>query len=196
MTKSATPRRSLAGTLAVAVLACAASCAKRYGPFDGQPAKELTGRIVAIGPRQPGSANLRKVADLIGSELKAISPSLELQRQAFERKDLAPGIEYQNLWVEIPGTKPGGPLIALAAHYDSKITHPGEQDFEFVGALDAAASCAVLVQLARHLTTDHRLEHDVWLIFLDGEESIDWEWNDQKALIGSRHFAATMNADK
>lgn len=182
----------------LALLGGLAACGKDLGPFDGARAKDLTGRIVAIGPRQPGTANLRKVAELLAAELKAVSPELELQRQSFVDPALGNGIEYQNLWVEIPGKQrvAGGPIVALAAHYDSKITHPGEQDFTFVGALDAAAACATLVELARHLTGERRLDHDVWLIFFDGEESIDWDWNDEKALIGSRHFARTMNADK
>lgn len=194
--------KSIAGAAALAVaLAILGFCgcsAKKTAGFDGARAEELTRRIVAIGPRPPGSENIRKVADLIASELTAIAPELSLQRQRFERDDISPGVEYENLWVEIKGkgAGAGAPILVLAAHYDSKITYPGEQDFAFVGALDAAASCAVLVEMARHLTSDLRVDHDVWLVFFDGEESIEWEWNDSKALIGSRHFAKTMAADK
>ncbi|MFO1051952.1 MAG: M28 family peptidase [Planctomycetota bacterium] len=189
-----TPNSLLCASLLLSLCACS----KPGAGTDGSRAHDLTRRIVEIGPRTPGSPGIRKVADLIASELKAISPSLELQRQRFRREDVQKDVDFENLWVEIPGTehKPDGPILAVAAHYDSKITHHGEQDFRFVGALDAAASCAVLVELARHLTQDVRLPCDVWLVFFDGEESYDWNWNDSKALVGSRHFAATMNADK
>lgn len=192
------PHRRVASRCAsLLVLAATVACSDDRGPFDGERARALTQRIVEIGPRPPGSANLRKVADLIASELKAIAPALELQRQTFRWPEPTSPVEYQNLWIEIPGraATPTGPIVVLAAHYDSKITHEGKQDFAFVGALDAAASCAALVELARHLTGDRRLDHDVWLVFFDGEESIDWDWNDARALVGSRHFAKTMAAD-
>ena len=187
--------------LSLATIAALCSCSDPdHGPVDGQRAFAHTDRIVGMSPRPPGSEGIRKVADYIEQQIRE-STGLELQRHTFEKPDLADGVEYQNLWVEIPGRlRAAGevrpPVLALAAHYDSKITHPGEQDFEFLGALDAAASCGVLLELADHIAKEQPVGPDVWIVFFDGEESIDWIWNDERALIGSRQFVADMSADE
>jgi hypothetical protein len=184
--------RSLAPLGALLALGLPACSGKSYGPVSGQRAYEHTARIVALGPRPPGSENLRKAAAYIEEQLRAIDPALKLERQRFEKF----GMEFENLFVELPGKDPNGPVIAVGAHYDSKITHPGEQDFAFVGALDAAASCGVLIELARQFRAARPIDQGLWLIWFDGEESLEWDWNDEKALIGSRHFADTMHADE
>ncbi|MBK8977316.1 MAG: M28 family peptidase [Planctomycetes bacterium] len=189
--------------LGAAVLATLSGCgdAASLGPFVGANAHRHATRIVELSPRPPGSEGIRNVADYIEQQLAAISPDLKLQRQSFFRADLdealGHSLEFQNLWVEIPGTRGGElpPILAIAAHYDSKITHPGEQDFEFVGALDSAGSCGVLIELARLLQAQPPIGPDVWLIWFDGEESIPWEWDHGKSLMGSRHFAQVMNED-
>ncbi|MGE0141672.1 MAG: M28 family peptidase [Planctomycetota bacterium] len=187
-------RRALLG----AFLALSACSDYEGAGFSGESARARCERLVAIGPRQPGSPGIRKAADLIVSDLRAIDPRLELKRQRFTQPEIAGSTEFENLWVEIPPTpaRSDAPILILAAHYDSKITHPGEQDFAFVGALDAAASCAVLLELAKHLVGTAAQPFEVWLVFFDGEESLEWDWNDAKALIGSRHFARTLSADK
>ncbi len=183
-----------------AVFGALSGCSASHGPVSGQRAYDHTAKIVSFGPRPPGSENLRKVEGYIESELKAIDPKLELHRQTFTVPDRAPGVEFRNLWVQIPGKDPDkGPIVAIAAHYDSKIAS-GHDDaahnFPFVGALDAAASCGVLLELAREIDAKHPIDANVWLIWLDGEESFDWDWNKDRALFGSQHFAATMAADK
>lgn len=188
-------RTGLPGIAALAVLLTA--CGRTsFGPVSGERAREHTAKILSFGPRQPGSEGIRKVAGYIEEQLRAVDPALKLERQRFTRPDIAPGIEFENLWVEIPGQDPNGDILAIGAHYDSKITHPGEQDFEFLGALDAAASCGVLIELARHLHEKRPIGPTVWLIWIDGEESLEWDWNDDKALIGSNHFVDAMHADK
>lgn len=199
--RSATRVRSHGACLATlaCLLGCLTSC-DSGGPFDGDRAYRHAAAIVGKGPRPPGSAGLRAVEEYIRAELTALG--LEPQVQAFRAPaDVkAPDIEFRNVWVEIPGADPAGPILALGAHYDSKIAH-GHADpahnFEFVGALDAAGSCGVLLELARVLVAERRVQTNVWLIWFDGEESLDWEWGDgARALIGSTHFVATMSQDK
>jgi hypothetical protein len=139
--------RPIVPILLMGSLALLSSCGVDHGPVSGARAYEHTAKITGLGPRPPGSENLKKAASYIEAHLLAIDPGLKLQRQSFEKF----GQSFENLWVEIPGTDPAGPIIAIGAHYDSKITHPGEQDFAFVGALDAAASCGVLLELAREI---------------------------------------------
>lgn len=168
-----------------------------FGPVSGERARETTREICQIGERTPGSEGIRQVAALIESELKEIDGSLVLNRQTFKDPKLAgtdwEDVEFQNLWCQIPGKDPeNGPIIIVAAHYDSKVTHPGEQDFEFVGALDAAASCATLIEIGRQVHQESALNANVWLVWFDGEESLPWTWNDAQALIGSTWFAKNI----
>lgn len=85
--------------------------------------------------------------------------------------------------------------IVLAAHYDTKIEPLG-----FLGAMDSAASCAILLYLARFI--DHiysvenalmnrlSLEQDlaIKIIFFDGEEALE-EWGPHDSIYGSKHLA-------
>ncbi|TQS38183.1 hypothetical protein Golomagni_01315 [Golovinomyces magnicellulatus] len=100
-----------------------------------------------------------------------------------------------------PWARPGdvGRLV-LAAHYDSKYDPPG-----FIGAIDSAAPCAMLMHAAR--SVDEALtqkwnamesdglkglgeEQGVQILFLDGEEAFQ-QWTDTDSLYGSRSLAET-----
>jgi Zn-dependent M28 family amino/carboxypeptidase len=79
----------------------------------------------------------------------------------------------------------------LACHHDTKCT-TGHKDparnFHFVGANDGASAVALLLALAPVLQATPR-EATIELVFFDGEESLDWEWNDAaRALFGSKRF--------
>jgi glutaminyl-peptide cyclotransferase len=56
----------------------------------------------------------------------------------------------------------------------------------------------VLLEMARVFTKDpkYKPKVNVWLLFIDGEESVEWHWKDERALLGSKHFVKTMNDDK
>jgi len=82
--------------------------------------------------------------------------------------------------------------IVLAAHYDSKIF----DGFEFIGAIDSAGSCALLLFIAAVL--NQRLEQQerfksvtLELLFFDGEEAMK-DWSATDSLYGSRHLAALL----
>ncbi|KAI3640261.1 hypothetical protein MIR68_001139 [Amoeboaphelidium protococcarum] len=89
--------------------------------------------------------------------------------------------------------------LILAAHYDSK---PFWGDLQlgdkFIGALDSAASCGLLLELGTWLTEltrhlDHRRwlyrqEQTVQIVFFDGEEAF-YEWTRQDSVYGSRALA-------
>lgn len=195
MTRPPTRTRSLLALLAAALLpACSASVS---GPVDGARALAHVRRMVEFGPRPPGSAAIEQTRQWMEAEIRKLG--LEPRRMAFR----APGEpqigEFVNLWTEIPGQDPAnGPILALAAHYCSKLTeghaNPAH-NFRFVGAIDGAGASCVLLELARHLK-ERKTVPNVWLIWFDGEESLEFEWNDKRALFGSRHFAAAMQADK
>ncbi|KAK3382356.1 peptidase family M28-domain-containing protein [Lasiosphaeria ovina] len=92
--------------------------------------------------------------------------------------------------------------LTLAAHYDSLYRPEG-----FVGAVDSAAPCAMLLHVARsidaaltskwdamraagHAPDGLEEEKGVQILFLDGEEA--WvSWTDSDSLYGSRALAQT-----
>ncbi|RWS04322.1 glutaminyl-peptide cyclotransferase-like protein, partial [Dinothrombium tinctorium] len=83
--------------------------------------------------------------------------------------------------------------LVFACHYDSKWT-PSQ---EFVGAIDSAVPCAMLLNLVKSL--DNKLQKQktrdditLQLIFFDGEEAFE-DWTETDSLYGSRHLASKWN---
>ena len=79
----------------------------------------------------------------------------------------------------------------LACHHDTKCTtgHPDEKNnFHFVGANDGASGVALLLEIAPLLKL-RKNKATIELIFFDGEESLDWNWNEAaRALFGSKRY--------
>ena len=118
--------------------------------FDEARAFELIEEQVSVGQRPAGSPQLRALAERLLAEL----PSGSLEP--------VPG-GLQNVVGSVPGP---GPAILVGAHYDTEAQPPG-----FVGANDAAAGTAAVIELARalepELTEGHR---EVRFVLFDGEE--------------------------
>ncbi len=157
-------------------------------------------KILDYGPRPPGSSALMKAGAYIKGELKKLG--LEPRTMPFT-DDKAPGITFRNIWVEIPGTDPAvdpalGPILLLGSHYDSKLCQDHKDpkhNFHFVGAIDGGGSSGLLLEMARHLK-DRPSKCNIWLVWFDGEESLDFEWNEERALFGSKEFVKQMSGDK
>jgi len=84
--------------------------------------------------------------------------------------------------------------LALVAHYDSKYTPK-----DFIGAIDSAAPCAMIMHIARSLDAamtkkwtstdadDFDVEHrGLQILFLDGEEAFV-SWTNDDSLYGARY---------
>ncbi|MHC5064133.1 MAG: M28 family metallopeptidase [Planctomycetota bacterium] len=188
------------GILAIASAPCLllGGCGGYEGPVEGARAFEKVEKLVSFGPRPAGSSALRSTAAYIESEIKSLG--LPVNVQDFEDPEQAPGIQFRNVWTEIPGKDPtAGPIILIGAHYDTKLAS-GHSDpahnFPFVGAIDGGGASGVLLELARVLRKRPNPVANIWLVWFDGEESIDWDWNEDRSLFGSRHFVKTMSADK
>ncbi len=141
--------------------------------------------LVDFGPRNPGTPGWSKQLEYIEQTLTAAG--LEVRRDTWtDRKEL---ITFTNLAATIPGKKKE--RIVLACHHDTKCT-TGHKDpahnFHFVGANDGASAVALLLALAPVLMATPR-EATIELVFFDGEESLDWTWNEAaRALFGSKRF--------
>ncbi|MBX3461627.1 MAG: Zn-dependent exopeptidase M28 [Planctomycetes bacterium] len=195
---SRTPTFAAAAVVAAVLLVLpTAGCGGAQGPVDGARAHAHLERLVALGPRPFGSEALAKAADYITGELTrlGLSPQRQEVEHATEKKMI------RNLWVQIDGEDPAqGPILILGAHYDTKLAS-GHQDaahnFPFVGAIDGGGGPAVLLELARVLAQrPQRPKVNIWLYWIDAEESLDWTWNDERALLGSKAFCKWLSESK
>lgn len=96
--------------------------------------------------------------------------------------------------------------IILSAHFDSKFF----EHFQFLGATDSAAPCAMMLDLAQTLNPlldarEKRLEEGeeededvedttLQLVFFDGEEAFV-DWTDTDSIYGARHLAERWSGE-
>lgn len=99
-------------------------------------------------------------------------------------------LTMHNLIVKFPGKRDG--IIVLASHYE---TNYWLKDIHFIGANDGACTSALLIALGQYYREHPPQGYSVWLLFTDGEESINKEWTDSDSLYGTRHIAAKWSAD-
>lgn len=139
-------------------------------------------------PRVSGTENNKKVQKFIISTFHDLGWSVE--QDHFNDTTPHGSIAFTNIIVtKDPKAQR---KIVLAAHFDSKYF----KDFEFIGATDSAAPCAILINLAKSLNTllDQRMAvgldslTTLQIIFFDGEEAFV-EWTDTDSIYGARHLA-------
>ena len=167
------------------ILGLAATAAA--GGVSGASALEFTRRAVAFGPRPPGSAVNIALQNYIIAELR--KDGCEIIEDAFTAKTPQGVIAMKNIIAKFPGKGPAHRAIAITGHFDTKY-FPGRK---FVGASDGGSSTGLLLELARVLAHQPRID-DVYLAFFDGEEAFG-EWSDTDSLYGSRHLAARWRQD-
>ena len=193
-------RRDLVAVTAVVVagllvFACDGNGAAA-GPVDGAAAMDHVKVIVGYGPRPSGSPAIEQTQAYLAGEIEKLG--LPVHNQRWEDPSQPKVRFFRNIWTEIEGQNPAAPKLILAAHYDSKSCkdHANEQhNLRFVGAIDGAGATAVLLELARILK-DRENYMPIWILWLDGEESIPFDWDDNQALYGSKHFVQEMGANK
>lgn len=166
-------RRFLLATTAALMLAAPALAAP--GDFALKDVRVLSsdamqGRGIGAG----GSADARLY---ILGRLREIG--LEPVDQAFTFKNRkGEEVEGVNVMARIAGTEPGGRAIVVTAHYD----HLGVREGQiYNGADDNASGVAGVLAVAEAFKAKPP-KHDVWIVFLDGEES---------GLRGARAFIET-----
>lgn len=152
----------------------------------GEQALEHVRTLVSFGPRNPGTPGWTRQLEYIEKQLQG--QGFTVQRDTWtDRKEL---ITFTNVWTSIPGRKKE--RIVLACHHDTKCMQGHENpehNFHFVGANDGGSGTAMLLALAPLLRQTER-DATIDLVFFDGEESLDWAWNDAaRALFGSKRFA-------
>jgi aminopeptidase-like protein len=161
--------------------------------FDEARAWHDLETLVGFGPRPPGSETLEKTRQYLEHELTAAG--LAPVRDAFEVDPPAtPGgakaahkVAMANVYADLRAKDPKAETVILCTHFDTKIsTEP------FVGANDGGSGTAVLLELARVLAKDGPRDLTYRFLFLDGEESLRWEWAGEDNTYGSRHHAQEL----
>ncbi len=147
--------------------------------FSGAAALELTRKVVAFGPRPPGSPAIKKLQAFI--EAHARQRGCQIIEDAFRAATPVGPIPMKNIICKFSGTS--GRAVVLTGHYDSKL-FPGRR---FVGANDSGSSTGILLEFARALAGRTHPD-DIYLVWFDGEEAIA-EWTETDSLYGSRHLA-------
>ena len=180
-------------------------------PRPGDEFNIKNGRLLSqiLQPRVPGSpgstAVLNHFADFFGSEL----PEWTITYQNSSSKVAVLGneeIPFVNMIAtrDPPWSSPGEVgYLTLVAHYDSLMKPEG-----FIGAIDSAAPCAMLMHTAKSLEDaltrkwagmveagDHEFEEHkgLQIILLDGEEAFD-TWSDTDSIYGAKSLAAEMES--
>lgn len=174
-------------------------------PSPGDTFDPHNGTLLApiLIPRVPGTSGQRRAQRHFVNLFQEELPSWTLSWQnSSARTPVSGGAElpFSNLIFkrEPPWVKPGqANLLTLVAHYDSKFEPEG-----FIGAIDSAAPCAMLMYVAKvidqyvqkmydemqELNEGGTVEMDmgVQILLLDGEEAFD-KWTDADSLYGSRY---------
>jgi Zn-dependent M28 family amino/carboxypeptidase len=177
-----------AGNLARPTSAPRDSHAHAAGPekdslaFNGERALEDLKRLVAFGPRPPGSKALAESRAWIISQLK--QAGCQVDEDQFVASTPVGDVSMTNLIARIPGARPS--VVMVAGHYDTLRAN----GFTFVGANDGGSSAAFLLELARVLG---RRKNPVtyWLVFFDGEEALE-HWSETDSRYGSRHLVQKL----
>jgi glutaminyl-peptide cyclotransferase len=150
--------------------------------------------------RKPGTPEIEQVRSHFVSFFKSQLPQWVITFQnSTQPTALGRDIQFVNLimtrdppWASSANVD----RLTFAAHYDSKVTPEG-----FIGAVDSAVPCAIMMQMARSLDAalskkwadmqarkDPLLswERGIQMIFFDGEEAF-LNWTDEDSLYGSRY---------
>ncbi|GAV04874.1 hypothetical protein RvY_15082 [Ramazzottius varieornatus] len=150
-----------------------------------------TVKAIAI-PRASGTPGNLKVQQHIVRSMENLCYDVELD--TFEA-DLPGNLTSQQMTNIIATLNPDAPRrLVLACHFDSKYDKKGA----FVGAIDSAVPCAMMIDLAHTLnpyincTPVRNKNLTLQMIFFDGEEAfVKWSAND--SLYGSRNLAVKMD---
>ncbi len=159
--------------------------------FSAERAMPILERLVGDGQphmvdTQGGEAARQRVVD----EFEALGYEVELQNAWGCREQYAACANVTNVLARLPGTG-DGPALMLSAHYDSVGAGPGVSD-------DMVA-VASIIEVARMLQGEPRLQNDVLFVITDGEEVgltgaeafLEHPWMDDVGLIANYEARGT-----
>jgi Zn-dependent M28 family amino/carboxypeptidase len=179
------------GRIVLTLLLAAPLAAPAQTHFNGAKALEYARQFVAIGPRWPTSQGHAQAEAFLRNHFQHD----QLEEDAFTANTPIGPVPMRNFIVRFPGKKDG--VIMLATHYE---TNYWLKNINYVGANDGGSTTGLLMAIADQLRAEtaggKKLDgYSVWLLFDDGEESIESTWTDSDSLYGTRHLAAKWARD-
>jgi len=167
------------------------SCFAQAHTVSGQEVLKLTQQYVDVAPkRYIGSPGHDAAEAFIKAHFgPEVAKGNFVDDRFVARTPIGP-LTMHNLIVKFPGKRDG--IIVLASHYE---TNYWLKDIHFIGANDGACTTALLIALGQYYREHPPQGYSVWLLFTDGEESINQEWTDSDSLYGTRHIAAKWSGD-
>jgi glutaminyl-peptide cyclotransferase len=153
--------------------------------FNGARAYQYAQDIVNCGPRWIGSQGHVCAENFLKKQFAKDT----LEEDTFAANTPAGMMTMHNFIVKFPGKKPG--VIVLASHYE---TNYPLRNIHYVGANDGASTSGLLIELGNLLRGRTLDGNSIWLVFFDGEETIQ-QWSATDSLYGSRHLAAKWDRD-
>ena len=161
--------------------------------FDADLAFTQLEKQLGFGPRNPGSPGHRKAKEYLVAELAKYADSVE--EQDFLFKDDGVEIPMTNILAVIRSQdgRGDGEKVMLGAHWDTRPfadqdPDPANRNIPIMGANDGASGVAVLLEVARVLSTK-KPPREIIIALFDGE---DYGINLDKFFIGSRYLAQDM----
>ncbi len=175
----------------VGALAVAPAMHAQAHAVSGAEVMRLTQEYVNAAPkRYIGSPGHAAAEAFIKDHFKPEVAKGDFVDDRFTARTPIGPLTMHNLIVKFPGKKDG--IIVLASHYE---TNYWLKDIRFVGANDGACTTALLIALGQYYREHPPQGYSVWLLFTDGEESINKEWTNEDSLYGTRHIAAKWSGD-
>ena len=182
--------RSFAFVLCFAAIPAGVSYGQSHA-VSGQAILKLTQQYVDAAPkRYIGSPGHDAAEAFIKSHFAPEVAKRNFVDDRFTARTPIGPLTMHNLIVKFPGKKDG--IIVLASHYE---TNYWLKDIHFIGANDGACTSALLIALGEYYREHPPQGYSVWLLFTDGEESINKEWTNTDSLYGTRHIAAKWSGD-
>ncbi|MEO6923134.1 MAG: M28 family peptidase [Bryocella sp.] len=176
--------------LLAALLLTSAASAQQH-PVTGTRVLALTQQYLTAAPKRPVNSPGHGAAErFIKSHFTREAAKGNFIDDAFTTRTPIGMVSMHNFIVKFPGKRDG--VIVLASHYE---TNYWLRDINFVGANDGACTTALLLALGDYYRAHPPQGYSVWLLFTDGEESINPQWTDADSLYGSRHLAAKWATD-
>ncbi|XP_066250696.1 glutaminyl-peptide cyclotransferase-like [Euwallacea similis] len=138
-------------------------------------------------PRVVGTENHEVVYNYITSELEKLGWNVDVDEFEAETPNFG-RLTFKNI---VGALNPvADRFLVLACHYDSKYF----ENEVFVGAIDSAVPCAMLLNLAQTLRSQldsikSNSDLSLKFIFFDGEEAF-LKWGPKDSIYGARHLAS------
>jgi len=164
--------------------------------FDGKNAHKYIVDLCKLGPRLTASKPMQRQQQILKDHFEKLGFEVEFQKFSARQPSRAESFPCVNLLAKFHPDRPK--RVLLSCHYDTRPIADREPPLstrrgQFIGANDAAASVALLMELGR-LLPNLPLEVGVDFVFFDAEEFI-YDTSRDQYFIGSEEFVRNLLAD-